>query len=844
MSTPSFSRSNINERTLYISQPGKSSFNLSHSVRLTPQMGRLHPVNYEYVIPSDIVSGGITPQLQLEKVVTPEIGRTRLDTHTFLVPYRRIINNFKQFVERRDSSIALDSVILPNFDYALQAKNILRFLLTSRINSSSWDKSSLYVRSHQVLIRYLTSGYLALDENDYSLLSSVLFFTSSYENEFSQRVSVPNFFLCMYIAFLADVYETYWLLLHDWYSASQFCYPSDFYAEQLSRVGERLERVLDIIDSSFSDPEPYISFVQNFDWHDMIENVIFVLQPYMGIGSNMDYLGYPIYREYSDWYNSFFTEGVAQGSFPLNKLLTDNDDLGFHISYEEGGSGVSVNLVVTTEDSFTLQYFPTIYSIFSFYRDLVVNTNFWTPLSLNLSLSRYRPSYDIFSWSDVLIMNPYQLERSGYIPAWSDFPSSVPIDRDSRYLAAAIDEFYRAQSELPLRAAYAAWFDRFRDWHIEPRTNTLDPDDWTLSPIFSPNFVESPLVEALYINFGVYVAMLVPRYRYYSKDALLTVQTEDVYRHVYSPIYQQLDTQGIVSASDIPSDEDVYNRILDIVIDEATIAFPSGALHRIVSNTTERGVLRNDLQTMRRTGMLESWLARNYFYPDNYNGQIEAHYGVQVPDLSLLYSTYLGGDESMISGDQVKAPVSTSEAPAGTRTFVGGAGHSDKFSFTFNDYGLVISFVSIVPLVEYDAYNSHLLDNTYESMPFPEYASDARITISTADILRGFAANTQLLGYVPRYYHYRVRLDEVHGRYLTDLRSYSWFRDWYNMVFVPIVGASATNLRGFSLHPYCLRVHLPLDSFLGLAPWSTIAFGSAQCDYYVTHPLPAAIESF
>lgn len=844
MARPSFSRSNVNERTLYISKPNTSSFNLSHRARITPQMGRLHPVNCEYVIPSDIVSGGLTPEIQLEKLITPEIGRTRLDTHTFLVPYRRIINNFKQFVERRNTAIdGAGEPELPTFNYPDTAFRILSHLVMSRFNQGEYIHSSLYESARLSLTRNIRQ--ISYSNSHLGLLYNVLLFNWNTSVDATINLSLQHYFYCVRLAFLADVYQTYWMYLHQWYDLSQYCYPSDFYAEQLSRIGERLQHLIDVANLQTTDPDAYSEYLKNFDFHDMIEAVIFVLQPYMGIGSNMDYLGYPIYREYSDWYNSFFTKEYTENPISLSRFSgssSDPEGLGLHLHYNTGEDSY-MTLIIPFDDSAAQYVLPTICSIYELYYSLLFAS--FSLSSATLTIRRLNPDtdYGTVDFNPVTTHSYLSFARSGYMPLWtSSYPSGV---LNPSYMAKEIDVFRLKQSEIPLRAAYAAWFDRFRDWHIEPRANTLDPDDWTLNSLIT-DFVGSLFdPSGFFASLGMLSALLVPRYRYYSKDALLTIQTEDVYRHVYAPIFTDESREVEYSNPNGGSnEEDVYNRILETVIDEVSISFPTGSLHRITSNSDSMQAFRNDLQTMRRTGMLESWLARNYFYPDNYNGQIEAHYGVQVSDLSLLYCTYLGGDESMISGDQVKAPVSTSEAPAGTRTFVGGAGHSDKFTFSFNDFGVVISFISVVPLVEYDVYNSHLLDNTYTSLPFPEYASDARITVSSADMLRGFAANTEMVGYVPRYYHYRVRLDEVHGRYLTDLRSYSWFRDWYNMVFIPVVGASATNLHGFSLHPYCLRVHLPLDSFLGLAPWDSIAFGDVQCDYYVTHPLPAAVEYF
>ena len=89
MSKNNFTRSNVNEQTLMISEINRSGFDQSHRVNTTLKLGRLTPINIERLLPTDIVQGSMSPKFQLENCGTPTIGKLRLDTHTFQVNLHR-----------------------------------------------------------------------------------------------------------------------------------------------------------------------------------------------------------------------------------------------------------------------------------------------------------------------------------------------------------------------------------------------------------------------------------------------------------------------------------------------------------------------------------------------------------------------------------------------------------------------------------------------------------------------------------------------------------------------------------------------------------------------------------
>lgn len=693
-----FSRSNVNESTLQVTQPYRSSFNLSHNINGTFALGQFMPVNIERLLPSDVVQGSLAPKLQLERIITPTIGRVRLDTHTFQVNMRRIHTGYRQFLESNDNK-----QVLPSID-----------------------------------VRALAAKYFAYIHGlDYSTIYNYTFWTAlTHASGFSDSLVT---------LISAGISNLNTLIA----SSSDLGFTKDFLAIQRNRLAQYKDN--------------YESQGDNL-YIDYFDYVLYVIDPLFGAGSQLDFLGYPIYTKFGSWYQSILA------------IRNQHDDY-----YSSGDPEVEFR------DGF-------LDSVSYIHMFSIVFCN-------NL---RSDVEYD---------------------------PSNIVYDNTQL-------------SEMPLRAVYACYYDYMRDWHVEPRTKVLDPDTFgSVSLLAGGVSAESFL--------PICIQLLGAKQRYYARDFLTTIQTDDIYRHVYAPVFGQGADSSLIGGNATDVADTKGTPIVDNLI-SLTASEDIPFLSDLFTSTTPGSgntinAFKADLQTMRRTGMLEKWLARNYFFPDTYAGQLRAHYDVEPDDINVLISQYLGGNEQFISGDQQIAATGTDDTPAGSRTLVAGVDMSDNFSYRASDHCYLISFVSLVPLVNYDVANSHLQELRKMDIATPEFAQDSRVAVRTRDLLRGFENSNAVVGYVPRYYGYRVHGDETHGRYLTDLRSYAWFRDWYNMNFAAKDNSDhnySTYLqaRDFSLDPYSLRIHLDPDAFAGLTMTDAIAFGSIDVQLYINRALPAAVD--
>ena len=683
--TNNFTRSNVNAATLQITDPGRSSFNLGNKNNLSIPFGKIIPVSTKILLPTDTFTGSLKPNFHLEKIGTPSIGATRLDTHTFVVNFRRINNDMRKNMETGTN-------FFPSFNPV------------SILNS--------YV------------GYL-FDHTTGSL------------TDFLNRIfaeTAPNWF-----EFSLHLCSALTASIDDIITAHK-AQPQQYYQlDTLYALKSYYQDIYNNIDKTTYAPEDARIFYKHLFPQ--------LMKPFIGPSSLLDYLGYSCYSQYN-----------KISAFLDNQISHDNTAI-----YEAQMNSVKFDI--------------------SFLQGILFNTATIKETGVNeftFSAGTFNPLF----------------------------------------------------SELPLRAYYAVWYDYLRNWHIEERKMILDPDNFSNELVVSSN----PSFNQVYGHdiplLAKFLSFYMLRKRDYGTDFLTSVQTDDAFRHVYSPVFSQPSGGGSfkVSADGSSPDPSTLNGLFFYDSTGDFFTMPSDKS----SSTTNQYAIQyaEDLQTLRRSNMLERWLARNYYYPDTYVGRLQARFGVRPSDYEVLVSQYIGGSESFITGQELVANMSTSESVVGSRNLKADVATTDSFSGSVSDYSILISLVSSVPIVTYDAVSPAAKLINFIDFPQPEYATDTRCEARVSDMLRGFQISN-FIGYIPRYYMFRVSADETHGRYLTDYRIYNWLRDNYSM--------SQENF-DFSLNPYSLRVNLPLDAFIGLKPWDDFAYGSCDVNLVVNRALPAAIE--
>lgn len=85
-------------QNIQVRKPSKNTFDLSHDVKYTMQMGRLVPVLLQEVLPGDVFNIQTETLIRFAPLVAPVMHNVRVFTHYFFVPNRIVWPNWEEFI--------------------------------------------------------------------------------------------------------------------------------------------------------------------------------------------------------------------------------------------------------------------------------------------------------------------------------------------------------------------------------------------------------------------------------------------------------------------------------------------------------------------------------------------------------------------------------------------------------------------------------------------------------------------------------------------------------------------------------------------------------------------------
>ena len=173
----------------------------------------------------------------------------------------------------------------------------------------------------------------------------------------------------------------------------------------------------------------------------------------------------------------------------------------------------------------------------------------------------------------------------------------------------------------------------------------------------------------------------------------------------------------------------------------------------------------------------------------DYQSQIAAHFGFDVPESRKPMAHFIGGFDNAISIGEVIATaagsVGDSHSVVGQVTGKGiGSLNSHSIEFTSKEHGIIMCIHSIVPQPDYNAifvdpFNTKLNREDYFQ---PEFQDLGYVPLKSSDLafFRSDSAdnsrevNNKVLGYVPRYHEYKTARDVVFGDFMTGMSLNAW----------------------------------------------------------------------
>lgn len=210
--------------------------------------------------------------------------------------------------------------------------------------------------------------------------------------------------------------------------------------------------------------------------------------------------------------------------------------------------------------------------------------------------------------------------------------------------------------------------------------------------------------------------------------------------------------------------------------------------------------LKFSVLALRQAEALQKWKEITQSVDTNYRDQIKAHFGVSVPQSESHMAKYIGGVARNLDISEVINHQLSSDTD---QAYIYGKGvGSGQGSMSFNTgsgYYILMCIYHAVPLLDYaiSGPDGQNLVTSVEDLPIPEFDNIGMESVPAVELMNSALYSNvnsadKVLGYNPRYYNWKTKIDRVHGAFTTTLK------DWV----APIDDSFLYSLFGGNLNTY------------------------------------------
>ena len=263
--------------------------------------------------------------------------------------------------------------------------------------------------------------------------------------------------------------------------------------------------------------------------------------------------------------------------------------------------------------------------------------------------------------------------------------------------------------------------------------------------------------------------------------------------HQFKTLSESANTNTSASTKSTP----IYPRVAD------SISVPAKANLWAVLGESPDLNLKFSVLALRQAEALQKWKEITQSVDTNYRDQIKAHFGVNVPQSESHMAKYIGGiarnlDISEVVNNFLPGPGNTA-----SQAYIYGKGvGSGQGSMTFNTgsgYYILMCIYHAVPLLDYaiSGPDGQHLSTSVEDLPIPEFDNIGMESVPAVELMNSALYSNvnsadKILGYNPRYYNWKTKVDRIHGAFTTTLK------DWV----APIDDSFLYSLFGGNLSTY------------------------------------------
>lgn len=265
--------------------------------------------------------------------------------------------------------------------------------------------------------------------------------------------------------------------------------------------------------------------------------------------------------------------------------------------------------------------------------------------------------------------------------------------------------------------------------------------------------------------------------------------------------------------------------------------------------------LKFSVLALRQAEALQKWKEITQSVDTNYRDQIKAHFGVSVPQSESHMAKYIGGvarnlDISEVVNNYLPGkdyPVSGLVSEA----YIYGKGvGSGQGSMTFNTgsgYYIIMCIYHATPLLDYaiSGVDGQNLVTSVEDLPIPEFDNIGMESVPAVELMNSTLYSNvnsadKILGYNPRYYNWKTKIDRVHGAFTTTLKD--WVAPIDDSFLYSLFGGNLSTYKGVTW-PFFKVNPNTLDDIFAVkvdSTWDTDQL-LVNCNVgcYVTRPLSA-----
>lgn len=182
---------------------------------------------------------------------------------------------------------------------------------------------------------------------------------------------------------------------------------------------------------------------------------------------------------------------------------------------------------------------------------------------------------------------------------------------------------------------------------------------------------------------------------------------------------------------------------------------------------------------LRQAEALQKWKEITQSQQQDYKNQIEAHWGVSMSDAYSERCKYIDGHVNNLDISEVLNTNITGENAADIAGKGVGVGDG-SFKFKAPCHGYLMCIYHAVPLLDYSSsgIDRMCLKSTSIDYAIPEFDRTGMVSVPLVELSNNqdVIANSELLGYAPRYYDYKQARDQVKGG----------FKDFYSHWVAPV----------------------------------------------------------